>query len=73
MCIRDSHTPREKWLGGFKAGTGESFTTREGIRTIMEPNFKMVGDPVDIPFLMRETSRKFQHGVSELTIWEKLS
>ena len=69
----EDHTPREKWLGGFKAGTGESFTTREGIRTIMEPNFKMVGDPVDIPFLMRETSRKFQHGVSELTIWEKLS
>ena len=69
----EDHTPREKWLGGFKAGTGESFTTLEGIRAVMEPNFKMLGGAVDIPFLMRETSRKFQHGVSELTVWEKLS
>ena len=60
-------------MGGFKAGTGESFTTLDGIRTIMEPNFKMLGDAVNIPFLMRETSRKFQHCVSELTIWEKNS
>ena len=69
----EEHTPREKWLGGFKAGTGESFTTLEGIRTIVEPNFQMVGEAIDIPFLMRESSRKFQHGISELTIWEKRS
>ena len=69
----EEHTPREKWLGGFKAGTGESFTTFEGIKAILEPNFKMLGEAIDIPFLMRESSRKFQHGISELTVWEKVS
>ena len=69
----EEHTPREKWLGGFKAGTGESFTTLEGIKAILEPNFKMLGDTIDIPFLMRESSRKFQHGISELSVWEKIS
>ena len=69
----EEHTPREKWLGGFKAGTGESFTTLEGIKAILEPNFKMLGEAIDIPFLMRESSRKFQHGISELTVWEKVS
>jgi len=69
----EEHTPREKWLGGFKAGTGESFTTLEGIKTILEPSFTMLGEAINIPFLMRESSRKFQHGISELTVWEKLS
>ena len=69
----EDHTPRDKWLGGFKADTGESFTTLEGIRAILEPGFQMLGDATDIPFIMRESARKFQHGISELTVWEKQS
>jgi len=67
----EEHTPRDKWLGGFKAATGESFTAIEGIEKVLGPEFKMVGDPVDVPFALRETRRKFQYGVSELTAWEK--
>lgn len=68
---QEEYTPREKWLGGFKANTGESFTTLEGITTALVPEFKLVQTPKDIPFVFRETTRKFQYGVSELTIWEK--
>ena len=68
----EEYTPREKWLGGFKAPTGESFTTLEGIAKILESEFKLVGKPVDIPFVFRETSRKFQHDVSELSVWERV-
>ena len=67
----EEHTPRDKWLGGFKAATGESFTAVEGIEKALGPEFKMLGQPVDIPFALRETKRKFQYGVSELTTWEK--
>jgi 5-histidylcysteine sulfoxide synthase/putative 4-mercaptohistidine N1-methyltranferase len=67
----EEYTPRDKWLGGFKAQTGESFTTLEGVEQILQPEFKLVGTPVDIPFVFRETSRKFQYDVSELTVWEK--
>ena len=47
----EEHTPKDKWLGGFKARTGESFTTLEGIERVMQPEFKRLGDPVDIPFV----------------------
>jgi len=67
----EEYTPRDKWLGGFKAPTGESFTSLEGIAQILEPEFRMIGQPVDLPFVFRETSRKFQCDLSELTIWEK--
>jgi len=67
----EKHTPRDKWLGGFKADTGENFTTLDGIVAQLTPEFTMLGQPVDIPFVIRETRRTFQHGVSELTVWEK--
>ena len=67
------YTPREKWLGGFKANTGENLLTLEGIGNNLAPEFSLLSKPVDIPFAMRETGRKFQYGVSELSIWEKKS
>ena len=66
----EDHTPRDKWLGGFKAGTGESFTTLEGIAKVLSPKFELINTPHDIPFLMRENSRKSQYGVSEISIWQ---
>ena len=67
----EEHTPREKWLGGFKANTGENFTTLEGIAASLGEEFTLTNEPTDIPFVLRETKRKFQLGVSELTIWQK--
>ena len=68
----EEYTPRDKWLGGFKAPTGESYTTLEGIERVLSPQFRLVDSPVDIPFVFRETSRKFQYDVSQLSVWEKL-
>lgn len=67
----EDYTPRDKWLGGFKAATGESFTTLEGIEKILAPEFSMQVSPVDVPFAMREEGRKFQYGLSQLTVWKK--
>ncbi|MFK7767391.1 MAG: 5-histidylcysteine sulfoxide synthase [Mariniblastus sp.] len=67
----EEHTPRDKWLGGFKAETGENFTTLEGIASALGSQFKLVNDPVDIPFVIRENKRNCLLGESELTIWEK--
>ncbi|MGB1204371.1 MAG: 5-histidylcysteine sulfoxide synthase [Chitinophagales bacterium] len=68
----EKFTEREKWLGGFKAKTGESYLTLEGLHDALTPDFKMLGNPLDIPFVIRETSRKFQHNISQMTVWEKL-
>ena len=67
----EDFTEREKWLGGFKAETGENFTTLEGIREALAPNFTQAGSAVDVPFVIRETRRKFQHTLAELSVWKK--
>ncbi len=65
-------TERENWLGGFKADTGENFTTLEGIEKALAPEFVQHGDAQDVPFVIRETRRKFQHSIAELSVWKKL-
>ena len=67
----EEFTPRDKWLGGFKANTGENYTTLEGLTDTLLPEFEMVDEPRDIPFVIRETARKFQHTISQMSVWEK--
>ena len=67
----EEFTERDKWLGGFKAQTGENYSTLEGIRDALAPEFEPAGDPVDVPFVIRETKRKYQHSVAELSVWVK--
>ena len=62
-------TKREEWLGGYRFG-GENFTALEGLKELLGPRFRMVGEPREIPFIIREHKRKFQHSLSEVTVWE---
>ncbi len=64
-------TEKEKWLGGYKEN-GESLTTFEGLKRILEKDFSLVCSPIDIPFVIRETARKHQHTVAQMTIWKKI-
>ncbi len=63
-------TPRSEWLGGFSAG-GRDFTTLDGLRQSLTPHFTMLGKPRDISFVIRETARKYQHSIAEMTVWER--
>jgi 5-histidylcysteine sulfoxide synthase/putative 4-mercaptohistidine N1-methyltranferase len=64
------HTPREEWIGGFKQD-GESFTTLDGLKALLQPHFKLINEPQEVPFVIKETKHKFQHSLSEVTIWER--
>jgi 5-histidylcysteine sulfoxide synthase/putative 4-mercaptohistidine N1-methyltranferase len=68
----EEFTEKDKWLGGFKADTGENYTTLEGLRDSLAPEFRQVGQGVDVPFVIRETRRKYQHSLAELSVWEKV-
>jgi putative 4-mercaptohistidine N1-methyltranferase len=59
-------TPRENWLGG-RAGTPPS---REILASILEPHFQLETEK-DLPFLIREHSRKFQYGISLGSRWRR--
>lgn len=65
----ESFTKKEEWLGGYRAA-GEPVYTLEGLTEVLAPHFAMLGEPRDVPFVIRETRRKFQHTVAELTVWE---
>ena len=65
------HTPREEWLGGFRKN-GENRTTLEALQESLAPHFRLLeGYPLDLPFVIRETARKFQHSLAQVTLWER--
>jgi 5-histidylcysteine sulfoxide synthase/putative 4-mercaptohistidine N1-methyltranferase len=66
----EEFTPPDKWLGGKKVD-GENVTTLAGLQAALEPVFTPVGDPRDVEFVIRETRRKFQHSISQLSAWRK--
>ncbi len=64
------HTKRESWIGGFKKD-GENFSTLDGLKHILGKNFRLLRGPISVPFVIRETKRKYQHTLSEVSIWER--
>lgn len=66
----EEHTKREEWVGGFKKD-GESYTTLDGLHDALGAHFELVEGPLEVPFVIRETRRKFQHTLSELTVWRR--
>ena len=67
----EEHTKREFWVGGFKRD-GENFTTLDGLKEMLGTHFRLLDEPQQVPFVIRETRRKFQHTLSEVTLWEKI-
>ena len=63
----EDYTAKPKWLGGIKVN-GENFTTLDGLKQILSSQFELV-DVKDIPFVIRETQRKYQFSVAEMTVW----
>jgi 5-histidylcysteine sulfoxide synthase/putative 4-mercaptohistidine N1-methyltranferase len=68
----EEHTPREEWIGGFKHA-GENLTTLDGLKAVLGEHFRLIDGPMEVPFVIRETRRKFQHTLSEVTLWERIA
>ncbi|MFM1886606.1 MAG: hypothetical protein RL026_1763 [Pseudomonadota bacterium] len=66
----EEHTPKAQWLGGFKRD-GERYTTLDALHAYLSRDFVPLGEPQDVPFVIRETARKFQHTIAQLTCWER--
>lgn len=66
----EEFTQRDKWLGGFKTETGENYTSLDGLKEELLSEFSLIATK-DIPFVIRETSRKYQHTLSEMSIWKR--
>jgi len=66
---QEAFTPKEEWIGGFKKD-GENVTTLEGLREILGRSFRLL-ETKEVPFVIRETARKYQHTIAQMSIWEK--
>jgi 5-histidylcysteine sulfoxide synthase/putative 4-mercaptohistidine N1-methyltranferase len=65
----EEYTPKPKWLGGRREA-GEPLDSFAGLARVLEPGFGLVHRE-DIPFVIRETARKHQHTVAELSVWRR--
>jgi putative 4-mercaptohistidine N1-methyltranferase len=59
-------TPESKWIGGSE----ESPSSLEALTEILAPHFTNELT-INLPFLIREHSRKFQYGISLGTLWRR--
>jgi 5-histidylcysteine sulfoxide synthase/putative 4-mercaptohistidine N1-methyltranferase len=65
----EEYTKKAEWLGGFREA-GEAVWSLDGLTSALSEHFRLLGEPRDVPFVIRETRRKFQHTVAQLTVWE---
>lgn len=67
---QESSTPKTHWLGGIREN-GEALTTYQALQRLLCTDFKELHSPMDIPFVLQDTARKYQYLVSQLTVWQK--
>ena len=61
---------RENWPGGFKKD-GEPVTSLDGIKEILEKNFVLQRDPINLNAKIKLSSRIRINKLSEITLWKK--
>lgn len=66
----EEYTKKVEWLGGYRKD-GEPIWSLDGLKEELAPHFRLLKEPRDLPFVIKETRRKFQHTVAELTVWER--
>ncbi len=67
----EEFTRKANWVGGLRRA-GEPLTTLEGLQEQLSARFRMLDEPRDVAFVIRETARKFQHAIAQVTFWERL-
>ncbi|QOY51553.1 5-histidylcysteine sulfoxide synthase [Candidatus Sulfurimonas baltica] len=67
---QESSTKKEFWLGGYRDKNGKEVRTLEALKEILGAKFELIHTQ-DIEFVIKETSRKYQHTISQATVWKK--
>lgn len=67
----EEFTQKAQWLGGYYDQKGKAVSSFEGIKEALEPEFELIEPPSDLEFVIRETQRKFQHSVSQVSLWRR--
>ena len=66
---QESSTKKEFWLGGFE-DNGQEVKTIDTLSDVLGEKFELIHKQ-DLEFVIKETARKYQHTISELSVWKK--
>lgn len=66
----EEYTAKEHWVGGYYDAEGKEVRTIDALERRLEANFERIR-VLDVPFVIRETARKYQHTVAQMSVWKK--
>jgi putative 4-mercaptohistidine N1-methyltranferase len=67
---QESSTNKEFWLGGYKDENGVAVNTIDTLKKVLSGKFDLLHIQ-DLEFVIKESSRKYQHTISEVSVWKK--
>lgn len=66
----EEFTPKDQWLGGYVDKNGQSVRGVDTLEKELGDSFELL-DKKDLPFFIKETARKNQWTVSQMTAWRR--
>jgi hypothetical protein len=60
----------ENWVGAYRKDS-EPYSTLYGLKEQLSGHFDLIAEPQDMPFVIRETARKYQYTLAQMTIGRK--
>jgi len=66
----EEYTKKENWIGGYQDKNGNDISTLDGLKEVLKDDFELI-NTTDVAFVIKETSRKYQHTISQLSVWKK--
>jgi len=67
---QESSTKKEFWLGGYEDEEGNPVHTIDKLQEILDEKFELLHTQ-DLEFVIQETARKYQHTISQVSVWKK--
>lgn len=67
---QESSTKKELWLGGYKDEDGQEIKTIDTLMRVLDEKFELI-HLQDLAFVIKESARKYQHTISQLSVWKK--
>ena len=66
----EKYTQKAHWVGGYFDDNGVPVYGLDGLKAMLSARFDLL-ETFDVPFVIRETARKYQHTLSQLSVWKK--
>lgn len=67
---QENSTNKEFWLGGYKDENGKEMKTLDTLKEILGQKFELI-HLQDLEFVIKETARKYQHTISQVSVWRR--